>query len=164
MKKILLILGIVIALLLGAAVVLPIIYKDKIIALVKDEANKNLNAKINFGDFGLSIISSFPDFRICMEDLSVAGINEFEGDTLAFIKELNLDVDIMSVINGEEIGINAIIINAPKIYAHVLKDGKANWDITKPSEDTATAAPSEPSPPPTIRGTNAATQRACPHS
>ncbi|MCG3166786.1 MAG: hypothetical protein POELPBGB_02568 [Bacteroidia bacterium] len=145
MKKILLIIGIVIALLLGAAIVLPIIYKDKIIALVKDEANKNLNAKVNFGDFGLSIISSFPDFRICMEDISVANINEFEGDTLAFIKELNLDVDIMSVINGKEIGINAIILDAPKVYAHVLKDGKANWDITKPSEDTAAAKPSEPS-------------------
>ncbi len=145
MKKALLIIGIVIALLLGAAVVLPIIYKDKIIALVKDEANKNLNAKVNFGDFGLSLISSFPDFRICMEDISVANINEFEGDTLAFIKELNLDVDIMSVIKGKEIGINAIILDAPKIYAHVLKDGKANWDITKPSADTAAATTSEPS-------------------
>ena len=145
MKKVLLIIGIVFALLIGAAVVLPLVYKDKIITLVKEEANKNLNAKINFGDFGLSLISSFPDFRICMEDLSVAGINEFEGDTLAFIKELNLDVDIMSVINGKEIGINAIILDAPRINAHVLKGGKANWDITKPSTDTAAATPSEPS-------------------
>ncbi len=145
MKKVLLIIGIVFALLLGAAVVLPFIYKDKIIALVKDEANKNLNAKINFGDVGLSLISSFPDFRICMEKLSIEGINEFEGDTLAFIKELNLDVDIMSVINGKEIGINAIILDAPRINAHVLKDGKASWDITKPSADTAAAVPSEPS-------------------
>ncbi len=145
MKKVILIIGIVFALLLGAAVVLPIIYKDKIIAIVKDEANKNLNAKVNFGDFGLSLISSFPDFRICMEGLSVAGINEFESDTLAFIKELNLDVDIMSVINGKEIGINAIILDAPRINAHVLKGGKANWDITKPSADTAAAAPAEPS-------------------
>jgi hypothetical protein len=145
MKKVLLVIGIVFALLLGAAVVLPIIYKDKIITLVKDEANKNLNAKVNFGDFGLSLISSFPDFRICMEDISVANINEFEGDTLAFIKELNLDVDIMSVINGKEIGINAIILDAPRINAHVLKGGKANWDITKPSADTVAAAPSEPS-------------------
>lgn len=145
LKKIILSLVIIIALLLGAAIVLPIVYKDKIIALVKEEANKNLNAKINFGDFGLSIISSFPDFRICMEDLSVAGINEFEGDTLAYIKELNLDVDIMSVINGKEIGINAIIIDEPKVNAHVLKNGKANWDITKPSVDTAKVEPSEPS-------------------
>ncbi|MGE3824523.1 MAG: AsmA-like C-terminal region-containing protein [Bacteroidia bacterium] len=145
MKKVLIIIGIVFALLLGAAVVLPLIFKDKIVALVKEEANKNLNAKVNFGDFGLSLISSFPDFRICMEDLSVAGINEFEGDTLAFIKELNLDVDIMSVINGKEIGINAIILDAPRINAHVLKGGKANWDITKPSADTVAAAPAEPS-------------------
>ncbi len=145
MKKVLLIIGIVFALIIGAAVVLPLVYKDKIIALVKDEANKNLNAKINFGDFGLSLISSFPDFRICMEDISVAGINEFEGDTLAFIKELNLDVDIMSVINGKGIGINAIILDAPRINAHILKGGKANWDITKPSADTVAAAPSEPS-------------------
>lgn len=145
MKKSLLIIGIVLALLIGAAIVLPFIYKDKIVQLVKDEANKNINAKINFGDFGLSLISSFPDFRISMEDLSVAGINEFEGDTLAYIKELNLDVDIMSVIKGKEIGINAIILDAPKINAHVLKDGKANWDIAKPSEDTTKAEPSEPS-------------------
>lgn len=145
LKKIIIALFVLFFLLIGTAVVLPFIYKDKIIALVKEEANKNLNAKVDFGNFGLSLISSFPDFRLCMENLSVAGINEFEGDTLVFIKELNLDVDIKSVIDGKEVGINAIILDNPRVNARVLKNGKANWDITKPSADTATAAPSEPS-------------------
>lgn len=145
LKKIFLVVLVLFILFIGTAIVLPIVYKDKIIALVKEEANKNLNAKVDFGNFGMSLYKSFPDFRFCMENISVAGINEFEGDTLAFIKQLNLDVNILSVIKGEELGINAIILDNPKIHARVLKNGKANWDITKHSETPEKTEPSEPS-------------------
>jgi hypothetical protein len=49
-------------------------------------------------------------------------------------------VDIMSVINGDKIKIKKISLDEPYIHAIVLKDGKANWDITKPSIDTTKAA------------------------
>ena len=74
LKKILIVAGVLLVLIVGAAVLLPIIYKDKIVALVKEEVNKNINAKVDFGDFDLTILSSFPDFTIKIDQLSVIGI------------------------------------------------------------------------------------------
>ncbi len=142
-RKILLTLAGVIILVLAAAIILPIVYKDKIVAMVKQEANKNLNAKIDFGDFDLTLIRSFPDFTLSLKNLSVIGINEFKGDTLIAAQELNFTVNLMSVINGGQIDIRSINLNQPIINLLVLKDGKANWDISKP--DSTPAAASEPS-------------------
>ncbi len=114
----------------------PILFKDKIVAIVKEQANKNLNAKVDFGDFDLSLISSFPDFRFKIDRLSVIGVDEFKDDTLAFIKHLKTDINIKSVIAGDNYEINSIIIDGPRILARVLKNGKANWDIAK-SDSTA---------------------------
>src|SRR4051812_31353096 len=82
--------GISLAILILLLILLPIIFKGRIIAIVKEQANKNLNAKVNFGDFDVSLITSFPDFRFKMDKLSVIGINEFKDDTLAYIGHLKL--------------------------------------------------------------------------
>src|SRR5438552_2254234 len=94
----------------------PIVFKDKIVAMVKEQANKNLNAKVDFGDFDLSLITSFPDFRFKMQDLSVIGINEFQNDTLAFIRNLKTDINLRSVINGGPYQINSIVIDRARIH------------------------------------------------
>lgn len=142
MKKILKITGISFLLLLIIVIALPFLFKGKIIELVKEEANKNLQAKVDFGEFDLSIIKTFPNFMFTIQNVKVEGINEFEGITLAHIGELDLVVDVMSVIGGEQIKIKRIAILSPHIHAIVLPDGKANWDIAYPSEDTL--APEEP--------------------
>lgn len=144
-KKILSFLAIILALVITTMIVLPIVFKDKIVAIVKEEANKNINAKVNFGEFSLSLFQSFPNFSLKIHDVSIAGINEFEGDTLAYMKTLSFTIDLMSVIKGEQINIRAFTLNEPRIHAIVLEDGKANWDITKPSEASAPEANSKPS-------------------
>ncbi|MBS1646546.1 MAG: hypothetical protein JST67_04335 [Bacteroidetes bacterium] len=136
MKKLLKITGITIIVLLAALITLPFLFKDKLIQLAKEEANKNLNAKVDFGAFDVSIISSFPNLRFFINDLNVVGVSDFSNDTLAYIKKLSLDINIMSVIKGDEIKIKEISIQEPKINALVLQNGKANWDITKPATDT----------------------------
>jgi vacuolar-type H+-ATPase subunit H len=118
---------------------IPVIFKGKIVAIVKEQANKNLNAAVNFGDFDVSLISSFPDFRFKMDDLSITGVDEFRGDTLAYIGHLKLDLNLKSVIAGDQYQINSIIVDNARILAKVLPSGKANWDITKPSADTTAA-------------------------
>ena len=137
MKKFLKITGITLLVLIVAIIALPFLFKDKLVKLAKDEANKNLNAKVDFGNFDLSIISSFPDFRFSIDNVCVVGVGEFEKDTLAYIKNLRTDVNIMSVIKGDQIKIKEIIIDQPQINAIVMHDGKANWDITKPSADSS---------------------------
>jgi hypothetical protein len=122
----------------------PIIFKDKIVTIVKEQANKNLNAKVDFGDFDLSLISSFPDFRFKIDRLSIIGVDEFKDDTLAYISHLKTDINIQSVIAGEQYEINSIIIDGPRVMAKVLKNGKANWDIAK-ADSTAAETPEDTS-------------------
>ena len=147
MKKIVKISAIIIAFLLIVVMAIPFIFKGKIIALATEEANKNINAKVKFSDdIGLSIFKSFPNFTISINDLNIVGINEFEGDTLISLQEFEATLDIMSVINGGQIKVRKVFLNEPRIHAIILKDGKANWDITKASADTTAEVPTtEPS-------------------
>ncbi|HIA35327.1 MAG TPA: AsmA family protein [Flavobacteriales bacterium] len=139
-KKILAVFGILIVLLVASLIVLPIIFKDDIVQIVKDAANDNLNAIVNFGDFDLSLISSFPDFSFSISDVAVAGLEPFDKDTLVAIGKLHLTVDLMSVINGDEIAIKTILVDGLKANAIVLENGIANWDIVK---ETAEEEPVE---------------------
>jgi len=135
MKKFLTYFGFTILFLIALIIILPIVFKGKIVEKVKEEANNNLNAKINFGDFDLGLISTFPNFNFSINDITVDGINQFEGTQLANIKHLNLKVDLMSVISGDEINIKTIFIDQPVITAIILADTTANWDIAKASEE-----------------------------
>lgn len=136
MKKALKIIGIIVVVIFLLLLILPFAFKGKIIELVKEQANKNLNAKVEFSDVNLSLIRHFPNLSVAIQDLSVVGIAPFEGDTLAYMKDLNLTLDIMSVIKGDQIEVKKIGLDKPLIQILVLKDGKANYDITKASTDT----------------------------
>jgi hypothetical protein len=141
MKKILITIAVVIGLLLVALIAAPFLFKDKIVAIVKEQANNNLNATVNFdNDISLSLIKNFPNFSLGINNLSVVGKEEFEGDTLIALKTFSATLDLMSVIKGDQIKVIRILLDEPRIHAIVLDSGKANWDIAKPSADTTTAA------------------------
>jgi hypothetical protein len=133
--------GITFLLLLILVIIAPFLFKDKLIQLAKNEANKSLNAKVDFGEFDLTLFSSFPDFRFKIQNVSVINKEPFLGDTLAFIKELSFDLNLKSVISGDKYQVNSIILDSPVINATVLEDGRASYDITKPSTDTITGKP-----------------------
>jgi hypothetical protein len=146
MKKGLLIFLAVIVFIVAALAILPIFFKDEIQAKIKDEIAKNVDAKVNFEDLDLSLFSNFPKLTISIDKLSMLGTKEgFKGDTLFSADNFNVAVDVMSVISGDKIKVNGIYLDKPYILTKFTKDGKMSWDVTKPSTDTATAAPSEPS-------------------
>jgi two-component sensor histidine kinase len=132
--------GITFLVLLIAVIAAPFLFKDKLIQLVKDEANKSLNAKVDFGQFDLTLISSFPDFRFKIQNVSVINVEPFAGDTLAYIKQLSFDLNLKSVLSGDKYQINSLIVDEPHINATVNNEGKASWDIAKASTDTVQAA------------------------
>jgi uncharacterized protein involved in outer membrane biogenesis len=135
-KRILLTLGILIVLILGAAILIPILFKDKIEAAVKKEVNNNINAVVDWGDWDLTILRSFPDLTITIENVKVSNVAPFEGIDLARIGSLTATVDIKSVF-GDKIDIKRIGLVKPFIHVKVLEDGTANWDIAK-ADSTAT--------------------------
>src|SRR5262249_46318706 len=117
MKKILKWFGIILLVLIIAIISLPFIFKGKIIEIAKEEINKNVNAKVGFGEMDLTLISSFPYFTFSVNDVSVVGINEFEGDTLLAAKNLTLSLNLMSVISGSEYKIRSVSLDNPHILA-----------------------------------------------
>lgn len=139
MKKVILSVAIIISMLVIATLALPLLFKDRIVAEIKKVANEQLLAKVDFGDFDLTIFRSFPDLTLCMNDLSVVGIEQFEGDTLLYAGELSVRLDLMSVIRGGSMRIVSVGLNKGLVNLLVQKDGKANWDITKPAPSAGTA-------------------------
>ncbi|MBU0765767.1 MAG: AsmA family protein [Bacteroidetes bacterium] len=137
-KKILKIFVILIILLIGIIIAIPFLFKDKLVEIAKEEINKMVNAKIEFGEFDLSIFKSFPDLNFQINDVMAVGINEFENDTLISLGKLTADVNLMSIL-GDNIKVNAVILDKPVIHAKVLKGVQANWDIAPPSADTTEA-------------------------
>src|SRR5438477_5050396 len=107
MKKFLIILAIIFIFLIGAAILIPFLFKDKIVAKAKDELNKSLYAKVNFGNFNLTIIKNFPNITFCLDNFSIIGINEFDGDTLAYIKALDVRLNLWDVIGGSQMKIKS---------------------------------------------------------
>lgn len=131
MKKFLKIFGYTFLVLILLIIALPFMFKGKIVEMVKEETNAMLNAKVDFGEFDMGLISTFPNFNFEIENVKVEGVDKFEGVMLADIKNLSLKVDLMSVISGDEINIKSIHITEPRIIAMVLADTTANWDIVK---------------------------------
>ncbi|MFN2423900.1 MAG: AsmA-like C-terminal region-containing protein, partial [Cryomorphaceae bacterium] len=143
MKKALKVIGIIVLLFLAALIILPIALKGKIVELVKKEANANLNAVVDFSDVNLSLIRNFPNLSVKIESLSVIGVAPFEGDTLAYMDDLALTVDVMSAISGDQIEIITIDLHSPVINVKVLEDGSANYDIAKESTEEEAPDPDE---------------------
>ncbi len=137
MKRLLKISGLIIAFLLLLMLALPFFFKDKIAEMAKEEINKNVNATVDFRDFSLSLFRSFPDFSFGLKGFSVVGKDAFQGDTLAFVNKIYLDLDLMSVFSGDGYEIKSIVIKDPYINTVILKNGKANYDIAKEGEESA---------------------------
>ncbi len=126
--------GILIALIL-LLLIAPNLFKGKIIEMAKKSLNENLNAKVDFSDVSLSLIRSFPDLKVGLEELVVEGIGDFSGDTLYQAVKTSLDLDLMSVLkkNGP-IEVLALHAKRPLIKIQVHSDGRANYDIVKENE------------------------------
>ena len=129
-KRILVTLGILIILLFASAVLIPLLFKDKIEAAVKDEVNKSLNATVNWGEWDITLLRSFPNLTVEIADVSVLNAAPFEGVELARIAGLIATVDIKSLF-GDRIEVKRMHLEKPNIHVKVLKDGAANWDIAK---------------------------------
>lgn len=142
-KKILIALLVFIVVLIAAAAAIPFVFKDKILATAKEEINNNLNAKVDFKDVSLSLFRSFPNFSFKLSEFAVTGINDFEGIRLAAGESADFTLNLMSVLRGgNPIGIQSVNLTKPEINILVLEDGRANYDITKPTEvEDTTAAP-----------------------
>lgn len=137
MKKLLKVLGVILVLFIVTAIAVPFLFKDKIIAEIKKATNENLNAKFDFKDLDISLFKGFPGIYLGLTDVSIIGVGDFKNDTLASIKQLSINANFWKLISSGKTQVNSISVDNPRIHLIGLKDGRVNWDITKPSKDNA---------------------------
>ena len=138
MKRIFKILGLIILALVIALALIPFLFKDEIIKAIKDYANENINAELNFEDVSLSLLKSFPNASITLNDISLIGKGEFKDVVLFSAGTLVLETNIKSIIADQEnISLKEFHLNDGEINIINTKAGKANYDIVKESDSSA---------------------------
>lgn len=144
LKWFLFIFGGLIVLFLAAAIILPAVFKDDIKAMLEREVAKSVNADVVFDDFSLSLFSNFPNITAGLENLGVMNRAPFDGEVLFATEKFEVEVNLADVLFGDKLQIEGISLIRPVANIIVLEDGRANWDIAIPSEDTTTSEePSE---------------------
>lgn len=140
-KRILKISGISFGVILAILIAIPYFFKDKIVAKVKEAVNKELNATVDFKDVDISLIRHFPRVSVTLKRLSVIGKEDFEGVPLLRTEGLKLVLNFWSVWNGgNPYEVNSVYLNKPYLNIIALNNGKANYDITKPTPPTEPTA------------------------
>lgn len=145
MKKILIIIGIIVVLLLSAFTIIPMFYKDQIADIIKEKANEQLTCEMDFQDVGISVFRDFPDVTVSIDGLTLVNQEPFAGDTLVHLDAFRVTVDVFSLIAGESIEIVSILLDQPSISLLVLEDGRPNWNIMKETDETVTTEESQAS-------------------
>jgi hypothetical protein len=135
MKKVFKILGIslgsLIALILLALLLIPVLFKDKLTSMAKEVINDNMvNAVVDFKSVDISIFRHFPKITISLKDLNVISKNE----EFASVASFDAGINVMSYLKDGIIDLQLVSLQSPKLHAKIFQDSAANWDIMKPSD------------------------------
>ncbi|OAD42540.1 AsmA-like C-terminal region-containing protein [Polaribacter atrinae] len=125
-----------------AVISIPFLFKDKIVVMVTNTINNNVNATVTFKDADLSLLKNFPLISLTVNDVVVANKAPFVGDTLFNTKELSLSLKLTELFKNatETLSIKSIVTKEGDINIIFDKDGNGNFDIAKASEETATTS------------------------
>jgi uncharacterized protein involved in outer membrane biogenesis len=124
LKWTLIILGSFFLIILLAAFIIPIAFKDDIRKAVDAELAKSVNADIvlDTDDFSLSLFRHFPNVTVQMENLGVINREPFEGEVLFATERLEVVVNLSEILFGDKLSINKIGLVRPIINIKVLEE------------------------------------------
>ncbi|GHB37606.1 AsmA-like C-terminal region-containing protein [Mongoliitalea lutea] len=140
MKKTWIIIASIFVFLLITAFVLPSFLKGKIIEKVDQALEENINADVyyNPGNVSVSLFRRFPNISISIGDFGIVGREVFAQDTLIHVDRVQVDFNLRSVIFGDYPTLTGVHLDGADILVKVLEDGRANYDITYPSDEAPT--------------------------
>ncbi|MFW6289993.1 MAG: translocation/assembly module TamB domain-containing protein [Mariniphaga sp.] len=107
--------------------------KDKIAGIAENQVSKTINGELTIGELEGNFFTD-----LSLKDLLLT----LDNDTLAFISELNLHYNLLSLFNGT-VDVHSASIDRPYIYLEQINDSTWNvQNLTEPGEeetDTTTA-------------------------
>jgi hypothetical protein len=114
------------------------VFKDKVLAMVKEVANDNLNAKFDFEDLDLSLIRSFPKARVTLTGLSIVGIDTFENVKLIDAEKIYFELSVAPFFNKKlSPSISFVSVEKADLNILILADETSNYLISKESSDSS---------------------------
>ncbi|AWG20289.1 AsmA family protein [Flavobacterium faecale] len=145
-KKIALIIGGLLLLVIGSLFAIPYFFKDQIKAKIALAINEKVDANVSFKDADLSLFKSFPNATVTLDSLVIINKAPFAGDTLVALGELNLKMSVKELFkeNNEAISIQGITSKNGLINIIFNKDGLGNYDIALKDDKPATDKASDP--------------------
>ena len=132
MKKFFKIFTVILFLIVAFIFVIPTVFEDKIIDLVKKTINNNVNATLDFKNADLSLWKSFPNTEVSLNDISLVNKNPFEGDTLFKARSIELKMPFKDIFKNESESISIIDFNINEAHFTIITDidGNTNYDIS----------------------------------
>lgn len=143
MKKTLIISSIVIVIIIAILWAIPVFFKGDLLQIIQNQSSRYIKAELKVGSMNLSMFKNFPNLNVTLKDITLTGENEFTGDTLAKFPLFEASVDLKSLIFGEELIVNHILLKDCRLTPVLSVSGNANWDILIKSDSTTPAITTE---------------------
>jgi len=114
-----------------AFVSIPFLFKDKIVEIVSNSINKNINATVTFKETNLSFFKNFPLASLMVNDVVVANKAPFVGDTLFSTKELSMSMKITELFKSKEEAIELKSFSSKNGQINIIfnTDDLGNYDV-----------------------------------
>ncbi len=139
MKKALKILGIVILIVFLLLLAIPFAFQSQIKDMVKNFINQNLNAHVEFSDVSLSLIRSFPQAHVNVDDLVITNFEPFKDETFATAKNISFTMSVKELFkkaDEDPIVVNSITVDEALLTLKTDKFGNTNYDLAKKDDAT----------------------------
>ncbi|WP_445747431.1 AsmA family protein [Polaribacter sp.] len=116
----------------------PFIFKDKIVKMVVDGINKNINATLTYSDTDISLIKNFPKVSLEISDFAITTKEPFLGDTLFAAEKLVGTFKITTLFQNENKPLEIQSIAAENGQINILfnKENLGNYDIALKNDET----------------------------
>ncbi|KQC29925.1 AsmA-like C-terminal region-containing protein [Flagellimonas eckloniae] len=146
-KKVLKITGITLLTIIVLLVALPLLLSGKVSEIIKNKANNNINATLDFDEAYINLLKNFPNANVELTNVSLVNKAPFVGDTLFASGQIELKMSIKELFKTAEdpITIKSLKLDAARLHVKVDETENANYDIAKESEESVETSADEAS-------------------
>jgi hypothetical protein len=134
LKRLGLLLGLFLLLLFGGLSLLLTFFQDNIGRQVVTTVNAQLTTEMRVGSFDLSLLRTFPNIGINLQEVVVQGT---DGEPLIEAGELSFRAGLFSLL-GSALELKSVVLQDAALRLAVDRRGQSNYDILRDTEDDAT--------------------------
>lgn len=109
------------------------LYKDKIIYLFIEDANKNLQTKVDVSKIEIDLFTTFPELSLHFKDVKVVESKAGSSKYVAIAEHLYFTISLQELLDNN-IKIKNLIIRNAIFDFKVFKDGSNNFTVLKKSD------------------------------